>query len=78
MDVSFKRFNETKRSNSKQIKIIKIELENIKNILKNTISIMCNNSIRINDTGLESINTKKKKTDENIEIKKLFWDISSK
>jgi len=54
------------------MKIIKIELEKIKNILKNIISIMCSNNILISDIGLDRTNTKKKKTDENIEIKKLF------
>ena len=60
------------------MKIIKIELEKIKNILKNIINIMCSNSTLINDIGLDRTSTEKKKTDENIEIKKLFWDISSK
>jgi hypothetical protein len=72
LDVSFNKFNETKRSNSKQMKIIKIELEKIKNILKNIINIMCSNSTLINDIGLDRTSTEKKKTDENIEIKKLF------
>jgi hypothetical protein len=72
LDLSFNKFNETKRSNSKQMKIIKIELEKIKNILKNIINIMCSNSTLINDIGLDRTSTEKKKTDENIEIKKLF------